>query len=356
MFKPLIPNNKLPLLPGKFDYQNTAFLKKAISTSQSLAKLNGLILLLPDANLLISPLLTQESVASSAIENINTTTIKVLQAQALGKKMITWPEKEVIHYREALMHGYNLIQKNGVLHTNFLVELQKIIEPSKYGIRKTTGTVIANSEWKILYTPPEGEKVIRDILSNLEKFINLDDGIEPLIKTGVIHYQFESIHPFHDGNGRTGRLLMILYLILTKKLDYPILFLSDYIHKNSNKYYQVLHQTHKTDDYTQIILFMLDAIEYQAKATQERIINIKKLMDKTQEKIQTKTHLDYHRCTKVLFSHPFISSGEFGKALKITRQTAAQYIKQLEKIRVIEIKKVWKTNLVFMPEFIKLLS
>ena len=136
MFNPSKPNNKLPLLPGKFDFQKPEFLKKTIAASQSLAKLNGLVLLLPNAKLLISPLLTQESVASSAIENINTTTVKVLQAEALGEKLTTGPEKEVLHYREALIYGFEFIKKQNVLHTNFLIELQKIIEPSKYGIRK----------------------------------------------------------------------------------------------------------------------------------------------------------------------------------------------------------------------------
>lgn len=356
MFNPLKPNNKLRLLPGKFDYQRPEFLKKAIAASQSLAKLNGLVLLLPDAKLLISPLLTQESVASSAIENINTTTMKVLQAQALGDKLLAGPEKEVLHYREALLHGFAYIRKHEVIHTNFLVDLQKIIEPSKYGIRKVTGTIIANSQGDVLYTPPEWEKVIRDILSNLEKFINAQDAIEPLIKTGVIHYQFESIHPFYDGNGRTGRMLMILYLVLTRKLDYPVLFLSDYIHKNKTKYYQILHKTHETNDYTQIILFILDAIEHQSKVTQDKIIAIKTLMDKTETLIQKTKNIDYHLCTKILFSHPYINLGMFADELKVTRQTAAQYVDQLEHVWAIKTIKIWKTKLIYIPAFVQLLS
>lgn len=356
MFNPLKPNNKLPLLPGKFDYQKPEFLKKAIATSQSLAKLNGLVLLLPNAKLLISPLLTQESVASSAIENINTTTVKVLQAQALGDKLLSGPEKEVLHYREALLHGFEFVRKHEVVHTNFLIDLQKIIEPSKYGIRKLTWTVIANAQGDVLYTPPEGENIIRDILSNLEKFINAQDAIEPLIKTGVIHYQFESIHPFYDGNGRTGRMLMILYLVLTRKLDYPVLFLSDYIHKNRTKYYQILHKIHETNDYSQIILFILDAIEHQSKITQEKIIAIKTLMDKTESLIQKTENIDYHQCTKILFSQPFISLGDFAKELKVTRQTAAQYIIQLENKKIIKTKKIRKTKLIYIPAFIQLLS
>lgn len=207
-----------------------------------------------------------------------------------------------------------------------------------------------------MYTPPEGEKVIRDLLSNLEKFINAQDTIEPLIKTGVIHYQFESIHPFYDGNGRTGRMLMILFLVLMGKLDYPVLFLSDYIHKNRTKYYQILHKAHELNDYTQIILFILDAIEHQSKITQDKIIAIKNLMDKTETAIQKHTRIDYHLCTKILFSQPFISLGDLAEKLKVTRQTAAQYVEKLETLNIIKTKKVWKTKLIYMSTFIQLLS
>jgi Fic family protein len=164
------------------------------------------------------------------------------------------------------MYGFDFVKQKGFIHTNLMVDLGDVIEPSRGGIRRIPGTVIANGAGETIYTPPVGEENIRNYLRNLENFINNQkDDIDPLIKAGVIHYQFESIHPFHDGNGRTGRILMVLYLVLTKKLDYPILFLSEYIHKNRQEYYKTLNETSNTGDYKDIICFILRAIEIQAE-------------------------------------------------------------------------------------------
>lgn len=201
------------------------FLKLAIKASEEVSKLNWLIHLIPNLEILISPLLVKESVESSAIENINTTTEKVLQSKALWQKSLKWPEKEVLHYHEAILKGFEKLKKQWWIWYNFLVELQSIIEPNKTWVRQIPWTVIANWLWEVLYTPPEWKENIEKLLNNLEKFINTtEDDIDPLIKMPVLHYQFESIHPFYDWNGRTWRILNVLYLVLTKKLDYPILF------------------------------------------------------------------------------------------------------------------------------------
>ncbi|MDQ7009696.1 MAG: Fic family protein [Candidatus Gracilibacteria bacterium] len=356
MFDKNIAYNDLPLLPGKFDYEQKEILKLTIKASEALSKLNGLLYLVPNIEILISPLLTKESVESSAIENINTTTLKVLQSQALPEKNIAGAEKEVLHYHNAILKGFENIKKYGGIGYNFLIETQSIIEPNKTGIRKLPGTVIANGFGETLYTPPSGKENIDKLLTNLEKFINdMEDDIDPLIKMPVIHYQFESIHPFYDGNGRTGRILNVLYLVLTKKLDFPVLFLSEYINKTKGKYYKLLNKTTNTNDYTNLIIYFLEAIIEQSKNTGEKILKIKELMSEKEEKIE-KLNMDYSKVTKILFSFPFLSVNELANKLEISRQAVTNNISKLEENNVVESIKIGRNKLIFIPEFIALLS
>lgn len=286
MFNPKIPYNQLPLLPGQFNYDQVDILKETIKANNALSKLNGLALLLPNTDVLITPLLTKESVESNAIENINTTTLNALQAGALNIESVAGADKEAIHYKEAILYGLKQIKTKKVITTDLLIRLQNILEPQKYGVRNQPGTVIGNSLGEILYTPPQGEAIILNLLGNLEKFINMDnDEVDTLIKMPIVHYQFEAIHPFYDGNGRTGRILNILYFILTEKLDFPILFLSEYINQNKAIYYNLLRETTTTGDYTAFILFMLDGLQKQALQTQNRVIAISDLLITVQAKL-----------------------------------------------------------------------
>ena len=354
MFDPKIPYNDLPLLPNDFEFDQKVILKKTIEANNALAKLNGLVLLLPNAELLMCPLLTKESVESNAIENINTTTMQVLQAEAINNDTnnIKWAEKEVLHYRSALINGIQEMKKLWWISTNLLISLQNKLEPSKSWIRKLPGTVIANSK-DILYTPPVWEEIIVWLLSNLEKWIHdFDDWIDPLIKVGVIHYQFESIHPFYDGNGRTGRLLMILYLILTQKLDYPILFISEYINKNRSEYYQLLNRTGKNSDYTDFILFILDAIISQSQITQQKIINIRNLISENEKKIKELWIVDYHHINNLIFSNAFMSVNNLWIYMWVSRQTAAWYVNKLLLANIIKEIKIWRNKLIYNQDFI----
>jgi Fic family protein len=235
--------------------------------------------------------------------------------------------------------------------------MQTILEPHKQGIRKLPGTVIANSQTgEVFHTPPEGETVIRNLFGNLEQFINVDDDIDPLIKLGVLHYQFESIHPFYDGNGRTGRMLMILYLLLTEKLEYPVLFISDFINKTKNQYYTLLNTTSKTGDYTPIILYMLEAVVQQAELTAKKIISIKNLMENIEQSMQENLHLDYHKVATILFSHPYITMSDFGEKLGVARATVDRYIKSLTSLGIVQTQSVGRNTLISIPQFIELLS
>ncbi len=350
MFDPKIPFN-IPLLPTNFDFNQVEILKLALKANNAIAKLNWLMLVLPNPELLVKPLLSKESVESSAIENIFTTTTELLKAETIDKNKIKWPEKEVANYKDALLFWFDFIKNNSFIHTNLLVNIWDILEPNKWWIRKLPWTVIANSFWETIYTPPVGEINIRNYLKNLEDFINnFDDDIDPLIKTWVIHYQFESIHPFYDWNGRTGRVLMVLYLVLAKKLDYPILFLSEYINKNRTDYYKILNNTSKTWDYKEIIIFMLKAIEKQALVTANKIISINTLINKITNQIWDE------KLVKFMFSNPFISIKYMSESMNITRQTASKYIKKLQELSLLESIDYSKTKLYFNPDFIKILS
>ncbi len=356
MWKNNIPNNKLPELPGTFDYNKVELLKLSITATGKLEKLNGLMYLMPNKEILISPFLIKESVASSEIENIHTTTEKVLQSKAMWWKKIKWAEKEVLHYHDAILTWYKKLKQRWWIWYNDFLEIQSIIEPNKVWVRTLPWTIIADKNWNAIYTPPEGKENIEKFLFNLEKFINnFDDGIETLIKMPVIHYQFESIHPFYDGNGRTGRIINILYLILSKKLDFPILFLSDYINKNKNTYYSLLSQIHKNSDYTDFIEFLLKWVIEQADETGKKILKIKNLMKKIEEQIE-KIKMDYHKITQVLFSHPFLSISSYGKNMEVSERTAIRNVQKLEEFGIIKTVKIGKQKLIFIPEFIELLS
>ena len=209
--------------------------------------------------------------------------------------------------------------------------------------------------WEILDTPPEWEDNINKLLRNLENFINNKDDIDPLIKMPVIHYQFESIHPFYDWNGRTWRILNVLYLVLTKKLDFPILFLSEYINKTKNKYYKLLNQTSKTWDYTDFIIYLLEGIISQAKDTSNKIVKIKNLIIKTENEISS-LNMDYAKITKILFSYPFLTVTDFAIKMWLSRQSITNYINILEKNNVISSIRVWRNKLIYIKEFIELLK
>ncbi len=356
MYQKNIANNSLDQLPWDFDYEKTSMLKLAIKATWKLEKLNGLMYLMPNKEILISPMLIKESVDSSEIENIHTTTIKVLQSKAVWWSEIKWPEKEVLHYHDAILFWYEKLKKKWWLWYNDYLEIQSLIEPNKPWIRKLPWTIIADWKWEAIYTPPEGSDIIEKLLTNLEKFMNnSNDEIEPLIKMPILHYQFESIHPFYDWNWRTWRILNVLYLILSKKLDFPILFLSEYINKNRNTYYELLWRTHENSDYTEFTIFLLKWIIEQADITAKKILEIQKLMKNIEEKIE-KINMDYHKITTFLFSNPFTSIKSFQEKMWIAEVTATRNIKKLEENKVINTIKIWRNKLIFIPEFIDLLS
>jgi Fic family protein len=348
----------LKLLPPDFEVNDVEILKKVNVANIALAKLNGLIYSLPNYEILLQPLTVREAVASSEIENIRTTTVDILQAEILGDNaMLPQTQKETLHYKKALLYGLDSILKQQFLATNQIVSIQSILEPNKSGIRSQMGTVIANGYGEVVYTPPQHEKDIRDLLKNMDEYTNFEDDVDPLVKLAILHYQFESIHPFYDGNGRTGRIIMILYLVLVRRLDYPVLFLSGYLLQHKEEYYKHLQEVHTKQTWKEWILFVLDAIIAQSQETAQKVQQIsnlklawKKLLKEQYPQLYTIEVLDY------LFGYAFYTQTHMQEHIGYTRPTLVKYMDKLKEGGYIQDKRVGKERLFFIPAFIELLS
>ncbi len=333
---PTKPHNDLPLLPPSgIDLESKAILKQTVTTSRALAELKGAGELIPNQLVLLNTLGLQEAKYSSEIENIVTTNDELYRAFADDGLFQDAATKEVLHYNTALWEGYNAIRSGRPLSTNLFEQIARTIKPSLSGIRKITGTVIANSQREVIYTPPAGEQIIRDKLYNLEKFW-YESELDPLIKMALMHYQFEAIHPFHDGNGRTGRILNILYLIEAKLLEIPVLYLSRYIIENKTDYYLGLRCVTEENAWENWILYILKAVEQTARATYDKILQIRELMTETGNKVKAELPSIYRKeLIEMLFSQPYCKISFITNAGMGTRQTASNYLKQLESIGVL---------------------
>lgn len=358
-FNSNIPYNDLPPLPPSIDIETKAILKKAINANKALARLKGICSIIPNPSILVNSIILQEAKDSSQIENIVTTNDQLYEAFTATSKNYDAYTKEVLRYREALWDGFNRLQKRKLLTTNLFINVYNVIKANSAGIRNTPGTKIATSTGKILYTPPEGEKIIRDKFRNLEVFIHNDkDDLDPLIKLALIHYQFEAIHPFTDGNGRSGRIINILYLVLKGLLDLPVLYLSKYIIENKDQYYQLLRNVTAKNEWEPWIEYVLDGIETTAIYTEEKIIQIRKLLDDTieQAKAELPKRVYSKELIELLFAQPYCKVKQLVDADIAKRQTAAEYLKELEKIGILKSKKVGTANLYLNIKLYELLT
>ncbi len=358
-FKRDKPHNTLPLLPPKQDVETKAVLKKSISANKALAKLAGSARQLPNPSIFINTIGLQEARASSEIENIITTNDKLYEALASQMKVTDHATKEVLYYQDALWQGYDIIRKKGIFTTNLFIELVNIIKQNRSGIRNTPGTKISNpATGEIVYTPPEGEKIIRDLLRNLEEYMNLnDEGTDPLIKMAVSHYQFESIHPFTDGNGRTGRILNILYLVQNGLLDIPILYLSKYIIEYKREYYAGLRGVTEKGEWEKWILYMLDAVENTAGITQHKIEDLLKSMEETGNILKKKLPKIYSReLVEIIYKLPYCKRQFLTEAKIAQLKTAGVYLTQLEKAGILKSIRVGKEKLYMNKRLVDILK
>ena len=350
---------KLEMLPYKnVNLKTNKILEQLTVSSRALAELKGYANTIPNMHILINAVTINEAKDSSAIENIVTThddIYKVLTESGFKEENA----KEVVDYRNAIWAGYEQIKKDGFINTNTIVKIQGIIEHNNAGIRKLPGTELKNSlTGEIIYTPPQNEEEIRDYLRNLEKFINNnEDGIDPLIKVCLIHYQFESIHPFYDGNGRTGRILNILYLVLNKLIDSPILYLSKYINKTKQEYYKLFNEVRENNNYEEWILYILKGIEITSKETITLIEKIQDEMKNFKEEFRTKLPKIYSKeLLESLFYEVYTKIAYIEKACGVTRLTATSYLNQLEEIGLLESEKIGREKIYKNLRLIKLLS
>jgi Fic family protein len=354
------PFNELKELPPLNELVETSdILKKTNKANKALAFLRGSVQRLPNPTILISSIALQEAKFSSEIENILTTNDELYQASSYLDAPQTGNTKEVLSYQEALFHGWTILKTQPVLSTNLFIELVQIIKKNNSGIRQTTGTKIKNGLGQTVYTPPEGESIIRNKLSNLERFMNLpDDELDPLIKMAITHYQFEAIHPFGDGNGRTGRIINILYLVANNLLDYPILYLSQYIIENKSEYYSLIRRVTEKEDWETWILYILEAVEKTSKATQDKVDRICQCMKDISHEIQDKAPELFNKkgLLEVLFERPYCKVQYLVEKNIAKEQTARAYLKKLEEIGVLASQQVWKEKLYLNHSFYSILQ
>jgi Fic family protein len=337
---------QLEKLPPNMDLETVKILKKSISANKALAELKGITKTIPNSGILINTLVLQEAKDSSAIENIITTHDELFKAE-LDIEKVNYATKEVQNYSRALKKGFELVSENGLLITRYIVDIQEILENNKAGIRQQAGTALKNdATGEIVYMPPQDFDTISNLMKNLEEYINNDENdIDILVKMAIIHYQFESIHPFYDGNGRTGRIINVIYLVLKGLLDIPVLYLSRYIIKNKPDYYRLLQEVRTKNNWEEWVLYMLDGVEYTANETINLINEIKGLMNYTKNKMQNEAVKIYSKdLLEILFYHPYTKIDVLVEKLGISRQTASNYLSLLAEIGLLKIEKIGKSN------------
>lgn len=345
---------EIPLLPLPYDLETKAVLRQANKANRKLAELKGVAQTIPNERILISSLTLQEAKDSSAVENIVTTQDDLYRAGLdAGFTLIGAATKEVLFYREAINEGFKLVRNKNILTLNDIKRIQEVLEQNSAGFCTTPGTQLKrSSDGAVIYTPPQDGQRIVELMSNLEQFINDDElcPIDPLVKMAIIHHQFESIHPFYDGNGRTGRIVNILYLVTSGLLDLPILYLSRYITHNKAEYYERIQAIRNAtgDNSAQWeawILYMLRGVEQTAEETIALVKNIGKLMTEYKNIIRPAFGGKYsHELLNGLFYHPYTKIGHLESNMQVSRQTAAKYLDKLASLGLLQKERMGKEN------------
>ncbi|HEX8670800.1 MAG TPA: Fic family protein [Longimicrobium sp.] len=325
------PFNDLPPLPPNAELETRAVLKQLIRSRTALADLKGAGSLIPNQAILIQTLGVQEARSSSEIENVVTTSDQLYRALADAPRVADAATKEVLFYTDALWFGFQAVRDHGrPLTTRLFEEMVGIIKQSDVGVRRVPGTKLANPAGDVIYTPPEGESRLRDLLKNLEEFLYTEDELDPLVRMAVMHYQFEAIHPFTDGNGRTGRIANILFLVERGLLDTPVLYLSRFILERKREYYQGLRDVTEAGSWERWILYMLEAVEKTARHTEGRIRAIQFLMEHWIERVRRERPSVYSReLLEIVFQRPYAKIRFVEEAGIATRQTASKYLQSL---------------------------
>ena len=351
--------SELKKLPLEKDIETKKILKKLATAHRALAELKGVVSTIPNENILINTLGLQEAKDSSAIENIITTQDDIYKAELNLDGFKSLSAKEVQNYISALKKGFSLITKKSILTNNDIIQIQSELEKNNAGFRKVPGTALKNATTgEVVYTPPQDYETILNLMSNLEQFIN-DNSIsdfDPLVKMAIIHYQFESIHPFYDGNGRTGRIINVLYLIMNDLLDLPILYLSRYIIENKGNYYRLLQEVRETENWEDWIMYMLNAVEQISKETLVLIEKMKELIAEYKNTLRNDYKFYSHELLNNLFKHPYTKIEFIENDLGVSRITASKYLNQLAKDGLLKKEKLGTGNYYINEKLIEILK
>lgn len=348
-FNRATPFNDLPgLPPDSVNLETPVILKQLAAASRHLGELNGLCASLPDPQLLLNTIVLQESKDSSAIENIVTTRDELYQA-ATEQESNSSSAKEVLSYREALYAGLEKMkEQENLLVTNTMIEIVKRVKQSEAGIRQTQGTTLKNAvNGEVMYTPPYCEDVLREKLASLEAFINNDDlsSLDSLIKMALIHYQFEAIHPFADGNGRTGRIINALYLVKQQLLTQPVLYLSSYIVEYKSEYYKLLREVTEKNNWNDWVMYVLTAVEETARLTTQKIRSMLTLKENTEQLMKDTLGTSFnYELLQLMFTLPYLKIELLEQKKIAHRQTAAAWLKKLTEANILQPKKIGRTT------------
>ena len=343
----------IPSLPLNFDIESKDILRQVNRANRALAELKGIAATIPNETILISTLTLQEAKDSSEIENIVTTQDDLYKAEIdIEKQLITAATKEVLKYREALQRGFELVRKDSLLTNSRIKDIQMHLEGNRAGFRSQAGTTLKNSKGEIVYIPPQSIDEIERSMANLEAFINHPAmcEVDPLIKMAIIHHQFESIHPFYDGNGRTGRIINVLYLVINGLLDLPILYLSRYITQKKSQYYSLIQAIRDKGEnnaleWEEWILFILKGVEQTARDTIRLVRGISKLMQEYKQILRPLFGKNYkHELLNNLFYHPYTKIEFMQRDLMVQRKTASKYLNKMVDEGVLIVVKIGREN------------
>ena len=354
----------IPKLPLDFDFETKAIMRQVTKSNRRLAELKGVALTIPNENILLSSLVLQEALDSSAVENIVTTSDELYRAVLDIKGGLTnAATKEVLNYREAMQVGFDMVRRNRLLTLNDIKQIQKTLEHNNAGFRTVPGTKLKSSKGEVVYIPPQSGEDVARYMSNLEQYINDPEihDIDPLIKMAIIHHQFESIHPFYDGNGRTGRILAILYLVVNDLLDLPILYLSRYITHNKGEYYRLIqrirdNEPDNAEDWEKWVLFILKGVEETAIETIRLVKSISALMAKYKNILKPLFGKQYkHELLNNLFFHPYTKIEFMERDMSVQRKTAAKYLDTIvSETGLLKKQKLGRSNYYINTELMEL--
>ena len=331
-------------------FENSAVLKKTISAGRQLAELKGLAASIPNQAILINTLGLQEAKDSSAIENIVTTHDELFRSATYPDLHTPQSAKEVQRYALALRTGYDLVTNSGLLTVNDMIAIQAALEQNDAGFRKLPGTALKDGAGRVIYTPPQHAAEIVSLMADLERFINDDTAFDadPLIKMAIVHHQFESIHPFYDGNGRTGRIINVLYMVNKGLLNIPVLYLSSHIVRNKPDYYRLLQAVRDSHDaparWVEWVLYMLTAVESTAQQTIRTVTDIKAALLDYKHRIRAGFSFYSQDLINNLFMHPYTKIDFVQRDLKVSRLTATKYLNALASAGFVRKVKVGRSN------------